>query len=113
MKPVDEAMTQLKTLKKDGEPMMNLLKTLDCSHVICLREFSDTKPTWTAGFHEETPEAYVYDIGSGQAQGFDAKSKLEAQSKFSYYEMSSDYIEAVNLMEAQTNKVNTNKAMLR
>jgi len=100
MIPVGDAKTQLTTLGDKGADMLKLLTTLDCSHVICLREFSDTKPTWTAGFHQKTPDAYVYDIGSGQAQGFEAKSKLDKPSKFSYYEMSLEYIEVLKHMEA-------------
>merc|ERR1711964_605640 len=107
MKPVNEAMDQLQTLGKDGKPMRDLLKTLGCSHVICLREFSDAKPTWTAGFHEETPEAYIYDIGSGQGQGFEAKSILDTDNaKFSYYEVTRAHKEGMFLM-AQAKKKNT------
>merc|ERR1711964_385509 len=84
------AKEQLKELETDGEPMLKLLTTLGCSHVICLRDFNDTKPTWTAGFHAVTPNAYVYDLGSGQAGGFEGKNRLDQDSKFNYWEMAKD-----------------------
>jgi len=96
MIPLEKAIEQLEKLDGKGDTMLNLLKTLNCSHVICLREFIDTKPTWSEGFHEKSPNAYVYDIGSGQAQGFNYdtetnKSILDKDSKFSYYEATKRY----------------------
>merc|ERR1711964_299851 len=78
-------------LGEAGVPMMDLLKTLNCSHVICLREFEEKKPTWTAAFHEKQPGAYVCNIGSGQTEGYASKYFLEDASKFSYYEETNEY----------------------